>query len=131
MLVDVVNNAQNNAVWLITWAVCAIVLVFITWWRLPKIATRVLRWIDDLLPGDFPDLHTPIGRWISVVVSLVIVLIATVQTTDTGRTRQGRSGTGGRCCARRLTGCRARRRREAWKAARCRRPPRTSTAPSA
>ena len=76
LLVDVVNNARDNAVWLITWTVGAFVLLFITWWRLPKIATRVLLRIDDLLPGDFSDLHTSIGRWISMVVSLVVVLIA-------------------------------------------------------
>ena len=76
LLVNVGDNARDNAVWLVTWTVGALVLLSITWWRLPKIATRVLRWTDDLLPGDFSDLHTPIGRWISVVVSLVVMLIA-------------------------------------------------------
>ncbi len=76
LLVDLTGNARDNAAWLITWAIGALFLLSMTWWLLPKIATRTLRWIDDLLPGDFSELHTPIGRWISFGVSLLVVLIA-------------------------------------------------------
>ncbi len=68
-VVEAGDNARDNVVWLTAWTIGTVLGLAVTWWRLPRIATRILRWIDDVLPGDFSDLHAPVGRWISFGVS--------------------------------------------------------------
>jgi small conductance mechanosensitive channel len=80
-LSDLYQNALDNLVWVFTWSGLAIVLIAVTWWWLPKVLRRALRWLDDLLPGDFAVLERPISRITVVLVSLaIIVLSATAMT---------------------------------------------------
>ena len=74
-LIEVTGNARENLPWLAAWAFGGLVSLAVTLLWLPRLSTRALRWIDDLLPGDFSDLHTPIGRWVSLGASLAVLLV--------------------------------------------------------
>ena len=69
----VTANAQDHAVWISVWGFAVVAAVALTWWKLPPIAARVLHWIDEILPGDFSDLHAPIARWTSLGVSVAVL----------------------------------------------------------
>lgn len=72
------QQASENLIWLILAAILPIVLIWLAWVWLPKYVQGGLRWLDDLLPGDFSALHRPTSIAIEVVVSIAILVPAVI-----------------------------------------------------
>ncbi|MDA1096171.1 MAG: mechanosensitive ion channel family protein [Chloroflexi bacterium] len=73
---DVSQNAQDNFAWLALWTVPALLAIAAVWIWLPRMVARSLRWLDDLLPGDFTHLQKPAGRITAFLATILIVGIA-------------------------------------------------------
>ena len=72
------QQAADNLIWLILASVLPVLLVGIVWVLLPKYVRRALKWLDDLIPGDFSALHRPASVAIAIAVSIAIIVPAAI-----------------------------------------------------
>ena len=72
------QQAADNLIWLILASVLPVLLIGIVWVLLPKYVRRALKWLDDLIPGDFSALHRRASIAIAIVISIAIIVPAAI-----------------------------------------------------
>lgn len=76
LLAQLGQHAADNIVWLLLAVVLPPLITGLLWLWLPKRVQVLLKWLDDLLPGDFSALHRPASLLIMGALSIGVLIPA-------------------------------------------------------